>query len=416
MKKQLLGYLSLALIFALATNSPVTATVPYGSLTGGFPGGLGPILAAPSVVPGKEYSHDKDQETLAPGGILDPQQVIAWDGSGGVGDGVDFSGSRGNLYDPDDQVDAIANRGDHLFKQLQGSADTKDTAHLIFSHDDQISIYTGTAGGAAVPSPFTVPSSGPVALSNGNIIGGAGELSYETAFAFTPASSQGVWAKQPEINASPLPKDVDGVEVWGPEPAFTADADKYSMDLDFLSGTSVWNASGTPYISQAMIVAAVTSLLGPVTGVLPYPDYIDGTDAINVDALMVNDRIGSAGHDTFDRDPTGAGASGDQIIFSIRQIVDPSDSTGYYATGSELFVLDASTGASFLDHGGHLWDKAYAMSDLSFLSLPESLVNGHAVIDINAIEAISQAVVPEPTSAILLLTGIGLVLTRRRRC
>jgi hypothetical protein len=38
------------------------------------------------------------------------------------------------------------------------------------------------------------------------------------------------------------------------------------------------------------------------------------------------------------------------------------------------------------------------------------------VIDINAIEAISQAVVPEPTSAILLLTGIGLVLTRRRRC
>lgn len=413
MKKQLLSYLSLALIFALATNSPVTATVPYGSLTGGFPGDLGPLLAKPSVVPGKEYSHDKDQETLAPGGILDPQQVIAWDGSGGVGDGVDFSGSRGNLYNPDDEVDAIANGGDHLFKELQGDADIPESAHLIFSHDDMISIYTTPAGTAsgALPIPFSVPSSGPVVLSNGNIIGGAGELSYETAFAFTPASSQGVWATQPEINAMPLPHDVDGVEVWGPEPGFTGDTDKYSMDLDFFSGTSVWNASGTPYISQAAIAAAVTSLLGPVTGVLPYPNYIDGTDAINLDALMVQDSIRGTGDDTFDRDPTGA--PGDKIIFSIRQIIDPSDPTGYYATGSELFVLDASTGASFLTHGGHLWDKAYALSDLS---LPTSLVNGHAVIDINAIEAISAMVIPEPSSAILLLTAcMGLTLTRRRR-
>jgi len=334
-----------------------------------------------------------------------------------VGDGVDFSGSRGNLYDPDDEVDAIANRGDHLFKELQGNANTPERAHLIFSHDDQISIYTTPAGtsGGGLPIPFSVLSSGPVTLSNGNIIGGAGELSYETAFAFTPASSQGVWATRPEINAMPLPHDVDGVEVWGPEPAFTADSDKYSMDVDFFSGTSVWNASGTPYISQATIAAAVTSLLGPLSGVLPYPTHIDGTDAINLDALMVNDRIRISGtaHDTFDRDPDTPGVSGDQIIFSIRQIIDSNDPTGYYATGSELFVLDASTGVSFLTHGGHVWDKAYALSDLS---LSASLVDGHAVIDINAIEAISAQVIPEPSSAILLLTaGMGLALTKRRR-
>ncbi|MEO2046035.1 MAG: PEP-CTERM sorting domain-containing protein [Pirellulales bacterium] len=413
MKKQLSGYLVLSLFVALATGSPATATKPYGPLSGGIPSGLGTLLAPPSVVPGKEYSHDMDQETFAPGGIPDPQQVIAWDGSGGVGDGVDFSGTRGALYTPDDQVDAIANHGDHLFRQLLGSEDVKDTAHLIFSHDDMVSIYTTPPGAGAFPTSFLVPSAGPVLLSNGNIIGGAGELSYETAFAFTPPSSQGVWATQPMINAMPLPDDVDGVEVWGPEPAFTDDADKYSMNVDFMNGASVWNKSGTPYISHATIVAAVTSLLGPVSGVLPFPTFIDGDDAINLDALMVQDIIPGYAHDTFDRDPTGA--PGDRIIFSIRQIVDPSDPSGYYATGSELFVLDASTGASFLSHGGHVWDKSYALSDLT---LPSTHVNGLAVIDINAIEAISEGVkVPEPTSAMLLLVAsTGLALIVRRRC
>ncbi|MEO2048317.1 MAG: PEP-CTERM sorting domain-containing protein [Pirellulales bacterium] len=417
MKKQLCGYLAMAMTIALGTGAPANATVPYGSLSGGSPGGLGPILATPSVIPGKEYSHDLDEETLAPGGFADPQQVIAWDGSGGVGDGLDFTGERPS-YTPDDQVDAIANHGDHLFRQLQSGGDTVDTAHLIFSHDDMISIHTAPLGGGALPAPFLVPSGTPpgIMLSSGKVIGGAGELSYEKAFAFSPPSDQGLWAKQADINAMPFPGDVDGVELWGPEPAFTADTDKYSLDLDFMSGTSVWNGiTGTPYISHATIVAAVTSLLGPVSGVLPFPDFIDGNDAINLDALMVQDIIPGNAHDTFDRDPTGA--PGDKIIFSIRQIVDPSDPTGYYATGSELFVLDATTGpagTTFLAHGGHLWDKAYALSDLS---LPTTLVNGHAVIDINAIEAISQGVVPEPTSAALfLVAGMGLVLTVRRRC
>ena len=390
----------------LLLQGAAQATTPYSGLSGGFPGVLGPGLAIPSTIPGKEYSHDIDEETLAPGGIADPEQVIAWDGSGGTADGVDFSGGR-TSYRPDDEVDAIANHGDHLFRQVLGSDDVADSAHLIFSHDDMISIYTTPpAAGGPPPAPFMVPSAGPVMVSNGNTIGGAGELSYETAFAFTPASSQGVWATQPAINSMPVPGDIDGVEVWGPEPAFTADSDKYSLNVDFFSGTSVWDAStGTPYISQATIAAAVTSLLGPVgAGVLPYPTFIDGNDAINLDALMVQDIISSDGHDTFDRDPTGG--VGDRIIFSIRQIVDPSDPTGYYATGSELFVLDATTGplgATFLTHGGHKWDKAYALSDLA---LPMALVNGLAVIDINAIEAISQGVVPEPTSCVLILLGL----------
>ncbi len=405
---------SAALLVAVASLPSVAlATVPYGTLSGGIPGGLGPGLPLPSIVPGKEYSHDVDMTTLGAGGVADPQQIIAWDGSGGVGDGLDYTGTR-PTYTPEDEVDATANRLDHLFNQLIGDS---DRAHLIFSHDDMISVYPTPA--AFVP--FAIPSAGPVALTNGSVIGGAGELSFEIATAYAPPSTQGVWATQPAINLMPLPRDVDGVELWGPEPGFTGDADKYSLEVDAFSGTSVWNLSGSTYITHAMIVAAVTSpaMLGPVPGtaVLPYPDFIDGNDAINLDALMVQDIIssGDGGEDTFDRDPTGDGV-GDRIIFSIRQIPDPADPDGYYATGSELFVLDASTGpagTTYLFHGGHLWDHAYALSSLAIP--PGFINNGHGVIDINAIEGVSQGVVPEPSSVLLALIAGGTLAAVARR-
>jgi hypothetical protein len=216
----------------------------------------------------------------------------------------------------------------------------------------------------------------------------------------------------------PLPRDIDGVEVWGPEPAFTADADKYSLSVDGFSGTSVWDlGTGAPYISHAMIVAAVTQpgLLGPIppSAVLPFPDFIEGDAAVNLDALMVQDIIGEDG--SFDRDP--AGGIGDRIIFSIRQIPDPQDPDGYYATGSEIFVMDASLGAAgttYLFHGGHLWDHTNALTDLA---LPPDFIDGNrGVIDVNAIEAISEEVVPEPSTALLaLLSGTCLLAAIRRR-
>ncbi len=387
---------SLATTLSLATAA--NATIPYTPVTvGGFE--LGPGVASPEEIGGKEYSHDFDHTTAGPGGAPDPQQVVAWDGVGGAADGIDFSGTRPN-WERDQEIDAIANHNDALFRALRG-----DRSHLIFSHDDEVS-FISASGGSFTGS---VPAAGPVPLSNGNVIGGAGEVSIETSGFYTGPESQGLWAEQKQVNGMPLPRDVDGLEVWGPEPALVADTDKYSLDLDFLSGTSVWNGSGSSYLSHAAIVGAVTSLLGPIPGpaMLPFDDQ-EGRNAINVDALMVQDRFGE--NESFDRDPTGV-LEGDTLIFSIRQIVDPMDPSGYYATGSELFVLNAATGASFLDHGGHLWDKGYALGSLA-ISGPLG-DNGRGVIDINAIESIAG--IPEPTGAALLGAAMFAMVAMRKR-
>ncbi len=378
------------------------ATLPYMGLGEGVPA-IGPGLASPKIVPGKEYSHDRDHEITAVGTAPDPKQIVAWDGSGGVANGQDFSPPIFPTVLVDFEVDAIAHHRDALFDRL-----LDDSAHLLFSLDLDFVGY----GPGMVPFAGTLPSGTPpgVLLKNGNIVGGAGEISYELGLfgGVNGPETQGVWATQAEINGMPLPDDIDGLEVWGPEPGFTADVDKLSLRLDAATGgagplTSVFNGDGSTYITLAMIEGAVTSLLGDL------PTHLE-PDRVNLDALMVND---IAGEDTdFGRDPAG-GSALDRIIFSIDQIEDPLDADGYYATGSELMVLDAAGGAFFLDHGGHLWDHKYALDTFSMGTIGDEQGN-FFVFDIDAIEGMAEGVVPEPTSVCLMLLGtVGVLVARR---
>ncbi len=401
MKRFGVSCLCIALMAVLVIPNAAWATISYGGLAAGTPV-LGPGLAPPSVVPGKEYSHDMDHMITAVGTSPDPKQIVAWDGSGGVADGLDFSPPVFPTALVDLEIDAIANHGDFLFDQL-----LDDDAHLLFSLDKD---FVGIGPGGVL-TPGMLPPGPAVVLGNGNTVGGSGEISYELGVfgGANGADIQGTWAGQAMINGMPLPDDIDGLEIWGPEPGFTADTDKLSLRVDAATGlsgppTSVFNGDGSTYVSLPMIEAAVFSLLGG-----PIPTTADA-DAINLDALMVND---VAGEDTdFGRGPTG-GTDIDRIIFSIDQIPDPADPDGYYATGSELFVLDAAGGAFFLAHGGHLWDHVYALTTFS-IGTPGSGQN-FAAFDIDAIEAVTEGVIPEPTSAVLLLLGASLLTGRRNR-
>lgn len=390
----------LAALTLLLATSATTATLPYTTAGGVFPG-FGPGVSPPPIVGGKEYSHDRDSTTIGAVGSpppFDAEQIVAWDGFGGTVDVTDYTGTR-PLYTPDDDIDAIANRGDFAYEEVKA-----DIAHLVFSVDDAYALYSF---GALAPG--VLPAAGPVVLGNGNAIGGAGELSVELAtIGGNPPDTQLLWASQAMINGMPLPDDIDGVEVWGPEPPL-ADADKYSLDIDILGGVpgaapvSVWNASGSPYVFHPDIVTAVTSLLpGPV------PPGVE--EFINLDALMVHDVVGD--DDIFDRDPAGGGPGfGDEIIFSIRQIPNPADPDGYYATGSELFVLPAGGPATYLMHGGHVWDHAYTLAAFDVWSMDPQ---NYGVIDINAIEAIGEFAVPEPAAMLLLVFATATAFVQRR--
>jgi hypothetical protein len=360
--------------------------------------------ARPWQVHGKEYSHDLDETAVAPGGAPDPAQVIAWDGVlGGTQDGLDYSlpappfSTSGNF-----QVDALGNSHDALFKSLLRMDINEvlfpDEAHLVFSFDDVAHTVIGSG-----LQQVAINSAGPILTSGGNLVGGAGEITYELAGAFHPPSKQGIWATQAQINGMPVPRDLDGLELWGPEPATSDDSDKYSVDVDTstagggIAAQSVWNYDTTganlgssPYISHALVASVVRSLLDE-------PSLTD--EQINLDALMVQD----------DNMPDTRFDPGDKILFSIRQIAATAGlPSGFVATGSEIFWMDgASTVAApvggYLFHGGHLWDKAYALANLrTSVFVGDALTE--AVLDLDALEAIG---IPEPAGAMLLLVGLA---------
>ena len=372
-------------------------------------------LPTPDEVPSKEYSNDVDKgghdRFLAVGlpHDSDPEQVIAWDGSGGTmdallnhgfpaGGSIDYSGTR--IGDSEDrQVDAIANKRDVLFNDVKS-----DSSYLLFSVSNPL----GKSGGDHIfyetPMPLTFPVGlgGPKAVADG-----------------------GIWAAPAAIESDAAElNDVDGLEVWGDgtdQPiadttnlpgggvdAFN-DSNRYSLegdpDVDGAAGeprVSVWNARllaniATPYILQSTIVDAIASLA--INGDLDS----DEKALVDVDALMVFDEQGDRFFGPLD-----------QILFSIAPIPGEFD-------GGEIFHMIGPT-AKFLFHGDHLWDQAFDVSGLvaGFLGINPNDVSEN----INALEAVSFELdepppgdaAPEPTAAILAALGLlCLGMTRRRR-
>ncbi len=353
---------------------------------------VGPVVALPQWIRGKEVSFDNDRDAMT--GLSMPGQINPWDGNGGLANGRLLQPTTNISSPPGFQIDAIAVHVDTLTPDLLA-----DNAHLLFSIDDRAHTSTGGA--------ISIPLIGPLTTTGGLTIGGAAEISFEQAGNFAAVATTGVWATASQISNMLDPADLDGLDLFGNEPVTAAnaagsgDTNKFSVDSDAAATTTmgafaVWDYNQltgvtSGYLAHAAMTSAVRSLLAiPTAG---GPDDA----AFNLDALMVYEALGGSSR-VFEDD--------DIVVFSIQQIVNPSG--GFWATGSELFVLDGTGNIDYLTHGGHVWDKQFAEQ---FLQLQ---VGGDLVqLDLNALEAVGT---PEPSTVVLAGLGIvGVVAFGRRR-
>ena len=258
----------------------------------------GDFVPSADVVPGKDFSDVRDRNAA---GAADPEQVVAWDGLGGVRDSFDYSGTRPAGLAQDIEVDGIGAGGDALFQSLRDNQSA-----MIFSveNDPNILFERNTGGGA-------------------------------------------IWATAAQIDTTNPPIDTDGIELWGGNQ--NDDSDRYSLAGDpVLPGTgrvAIWAftpAAGpsAPHTLTAELAAAMDLQFGgPGVGGNFYSQLLEQMD---VDAIM-----------TF----------GPQVTFSIRpisiQVPGPAP-TFVNFDGGEIFEYTSSGVATkFLNHGGHLWDTAF---------------------------------------------------------
>lgn len=290
-----------------------------------------------------EYSNLSDEMSVAGGGDhngADSMQVLYTevpDAAGGTLpiDVVDYVARDGQ------QVDAVANCRDRYFNQVQAPV----PPYLGATADLVMSFAGDPAQGA-----------GPVAV-----------------YIESPAGADRDYWDQVELNnpnAAGRLDDVDGLQVWGSHYLnFGGAHAQFWSETGDVGGVSVWSylpaaaptpALATAYIAQPVIVAAVVSL-----GYTCCPENVD------LDALMVYDAVYVAG-------AVRVFEPGDAIIFSIRAAAN--------FDGGEIMVLDwtgfgAAPVASFLGHGGHLWDTAFGVA-ATFGVQTEEVDAIEAVIDI----------------------------------
>jgi hypothetical protein len=406
-----------ALLAAVVTMAPAQAwagdfysTVPY---TGTVK--LGGTGATPAdKVIGKEYSHNRIIPTANdPNGFSfedhdafatpDPLQNVSWDGISIPGLGGGNSGSTDafdydhpNLANTTRQVDAIANRGDFLFRQT-----LVNQSALLFSTTGDF------RAGADVHVMWEDPT------------GGFGPWAVIETNSTSHPPGPG-----PGVNHHNV-FDVDGLEVWGPEPPShtnpnadpvnegyaggvnTADADRFSLDRDSASGTAVWGydiptGNVFPWVSHAAVVQAVESAFLPNGGV--FTDEV--RRLIDLDALMAQDLSVSTPR------PVVGFAPGDELLFSI----DPIPQAGI--DGGEILHMSFTAAGGilgvFLSHGGHLWDTAFDVrgkfgtefEDIDVLEAVGTLTGDFEI-------PVPDPLIPEPSTWALALIALGGVMLRK---
>jgi hypothetical protein len=191
---------------------------------------------------------------------------------------------------------------------------------------------------------------------------------------FSSGSTQAVWHKphlqNPNQGASGF-ENLDALEMWGP--IGSDDALFYSLNGD-VTGTSVFvrvGGVGQPYLSQAQITAAVTLL------------FVAAPQNVDVDALMVRDADGNA-----------AWSAGDAVLFSLRA------SPG--VDGGEIVYWEFGAAATFLNHGGHLWNTGFNV--MQAFGVPAGSE------DVDALEAAPPGQVAAPATPIPILGLAGAAL------
>lgn len=168
-----------------------------------------------------------------------------------------------------------------------------------------------------------------------------------------------IWATPAQVDSKGYSM-IAALEVWGPDGV--SDANRYSL-LGDPGGCAVLILGGGCLHTNAAVGAAI--------GLTPGVQF-------DLDALMTY---------------------GDEMVFSIRPITDP---TGLSFDGGELWYWDgtAANKASFLNHGGHLWDTAFDV---------------RGTFGVNDENVASIEAVPEPASLALMAGSLGLLAAALRR-